>query len=213
MDVVAINHRGKSLLLDFKKVFMTTKGQSPEESKAFNEKEGGNGQKDGKDLHGLLESGLKDIYSAEKQLVEALPQVAQAVDSDDLEEAINEHLDETKKQVTRLEKIFERLGISKTDSTKCVAMQGLVEETKKTIQEFQRSPVRDSALIISCQKIEHYEIAAYGSLCELADVLGERRILDLLEQTLQEEEDADHALTDIAQDVNDEAFELSEENR
>jgi ferritin-like metal-binding protein YciE len=92
-------------------------------------------------------------------------------------------------------------------------MEGLIEEGKKTISEFERGPVRDSALIIGAQKIEHYEIAAYGSLCELADVLGENKIHDLLGRTLDEEEETDSNLSEIAQDVNDEAYELSEAHR
>jgi ferritin-like metal-binding protein YciE len=157
----------------------------------------------------LLEHGLKDIYSAEKQLVEALPGVAQAVDNEELEEAINMHLEQTRKQVGRLEKAFERLGIETTNIEKCVAMEGLIEESKKIVQEFPRSAVRDSALIIGSQKIEHYEIATYGSLCELCDVLGEERLGDLLGRSLEEEEETDEVLSEIARDVNDEAAEMS----
>lgn len=159
-------------------------------------------------LQTLLEAGLKDIYSAEKQLVEALPEVIQAVDDEELEESITNHLEKTKKHVQRLEKVFERLGIQKGEE-KCAAMEGLLQESRKVVQEFQRGPVRDAALIIGCQKIEHYEIASYGSLCELADVLEEERIGDLLGRTLEEEEDADELLSEIAKDVNDQASELS----
>ena len=168
--------------------------------------------KNHKTLNELLEEGLKDIYSAEKQLVEALPQMAQAADSEDLQEAITNHLEQTQKQVSRLEKIFNRLNISKEGGEKCVAMEGLIEEGKKILTEFDRSPVRDSALIIGAQKIEHYEIAAYGSLRELADVLREDKIVDILQRTLDEEEEADQTLTEIAQDVNDEAYEMSEQD-
>lgn len=160
-------------------------------------------------LHTLLEKSLKDIYSAEKQLVDALPEVAQAADNDELEEAFSNHLEETKKQVSRLEKTFERLGISKDQTETCVAMEGLIEEVKKVIRDYGRSAVRDSALIIGAQKIEHYEIAVYGSLCELADVLEEDKLGDLLGKSLEEEEEADELLSNIAQDVNDEAHEMS----
>jgi len=170
----------------------------------------GKNQKQKKDLHSLLEVGLKDIYSAEQQLVEALPEIARAADSEELEEAVTFHLEQTRKHVSRLEKVFDRLNISRDNIEKCAAMEGLIEEGKRVIQEFERSPVRDSALIIGSQKIEHYEIAAYGSLCELADVLGEDRICELLERTLEEEKDTDRSLTEIAQEVNDEAYELSE---
>lgn len=162
-------------------------------------------------LESLLEHGLKDIYSAEKQLVDALPEVAQAVDNEELEEAINTHLEQTKKQVARLEKTFERMGLDKDDVEKCVAMEGLIEETRKIIQEFSRSAVRDAALIIGCQKIEHYEIASYGSLCELCDVLNQERLGDLLGRSLEEEEETDELLSEIARDVNDEAAEMSAE--
>lgn len=160
-------------------------------------------------LETLLEHGLKDIYSAEKQIVDALPEVAQAADNEELEEAINTHLEQTKKQVARLEKAFERMGIDKNNIEKCVAMEGLIEESRKIIQEFTRGAVRDSALIIGSQKIEHYEIASYGSLCELCDVLGEDRLGDLLGRSLEEEEETDEILSEIAQDVNDEAAEMS----
>lgn len=167
------------------------------------------GQKGEQTLHTLLEKGMKDIYSAEQQLVQALPDVAQAADNEELEEAINTHLEQTKKQVARLEKAFERLGIEKTNAEKCVAMEGLIEENNKVTTEFSRGPVRDAALIIGAQKIEHYEIACYGSLCELADVLGEERLGDLLGRSLEEEEETDELLSEIARDVNDEAAEMS----
>lgn len=173
------------------------------------EQNGKSAQKGEQTLHTLLEHGMKDIYSAEKQLVEALPEVAQAVDNEELEEAITTHLEQTKKQVARLEKAFERMGIETNNIEKCIAMEGLIEETKKIIREFPRSAVRDSALIIGSQKIEHYEIASYGSLCELADVLGEDRLGDLLGRTLEEEEETDELLSEIAKDVNDEAAEMS----
>lgn len=194
---------------------MTTKTQTGvEERKSPGIEKNGNGtRKNSKDLHSLLEVGLKDIYSAEKQLVNALPEVARAVDNEDLEEAVTFHLEQTKKHVSRLEKILERLGITNKDSEKCAAMEGLIQESRKTISEFERGPVRDSALIIGAQKIEHYEIAAYGSLCELADVLGENKIHDLLGRTLDEEEETDANLSDIAKDVNDEAYELAGSNQ
>lgn len=163
-----------------------------------------------KTLHDLLVDGLKDIYSAEKQLVAALPKMAKAAYSEDLENAFNKHLAETKKQVERLEKIFARLQVENKSDTSCAAMEGLVEECQKTIDEYEESPVRDSALIIGAQKIEHYEIASYGSLCELADVLGYDNVCDILDRTLEEEGKTDKDLTKIAQSINDEACELSE---
>ena len=167
-------------------------------------------KKPDKTLEDLFEEGLLDIYNAETQLLEALPELAKAADSEDLEDAFNEHLEQTQRQVERLEKIFDRLDIDKSEAETCEAMKGLIEESNKIIDEFDRSPVRDSALIIGAQKVEHYEIASYGSLCELADVLGYEKIADILDRTLQEEEDTDKLLTSIAQDVNDEAYEVSE---
>lgn len=195
---------------------MSTKAQSTSEDKRSQE---GNGKQQSQNMqnqqHGeqtlwtLLEKGLNDIYSAEMQLVQALPEVAQAADNEELEEAINTHLEETKKQVKRLDKVFERLGFEKDQSEECIAMKGLIEEGKKIIQEFTRGPVRDAALIIGAQKIEHYEIASYGSLCELCDVIGEERLGDLLGRNLEEEEEADELLSEIAKDINDEAAEMS----
>jgi ferritin-like metal-binding protein YciE len=163
-----------------------------------------------KTLEDLFETNLQDIYSAEMQLIEALPKLAKAAYNEDLQSAFEDHLQQTKKQAERLEKIFQRLRISKGNE-KCAAMEGLIKESDKIIEEFDESPVRDSALIIGAQKVEHYEIAAYGSLCELADVIGMSRVADVLDRSLAEEEDTDKQLTQIAMDVNDEAYEVSQE--
>jgi ferritin-like metal-binding protein YciE len=163
-----------------------------------------------KTLEDLFETNLQDIYSAEQQLIEALPKLAKAAYNEDLQDAFNRHLEQTKRQAERLDKIFQRLRITK-GKEKCKAMEGLIEESDKIIAEFDESPVRDSALIIGAQKVEHYEIAAYGSLCELADVLGFTKIGDVLDRSLEEEENTDRTLTSIAMDVNDEAYEISQE--
>ena len=164
-----------------------------------------------KSLQDLLKKGLKAAYSMEKQLIEALPEMAKAADSEELQDAINEHLQQTKRQAERLEKIFSRLQIEKTED-KCAEMEALIEGGKKVIQEIESGPVRDSALIIGAQKIEHHEIALYGSLCELADVLGYSKIADILDRTLEEEETTDENLTSLAQSINDEAYEAAEED-
>ena len=169
------------------------------------------GSKPQKTLDDLFEEGLKDIYSAEKQLAEALPEMAQAVQNEELRDVIEMHLEETEKQVERLEKIMERMEIEPDESKECEAMKGLIEEAQEIIKEFDESPVRDSALIIAAQKVEHYEMASYGSLRELADVLGYYRIAEMLDRTLEEEEEADKVLSSIAMDVNDEALEVSKE--
>jgi len=162
-----------------------------------------------KTLNDLLKDGLKDIYSAEKQLVEALPEMARACNSEDLQEAFEKHLQQTRRHVERIEKVFERLGIEPTGEENCEAMEGLIREGREIIERYEMSPVRDSALIIAAQKVEHYEIATYGSLCELCDVLGYPKLSDLLGRSLDEEETTDKELSELAQDVNDEAHEMS----
>jgi len=161
-----------------------------------------------KTLRQLFEEGLKDIYNAEKQLMEALPEMAAAAYHEELQDAFTIHAEQTKRQAERLEKIFTRLRMDREEET-CKAMEGLIEENQKVIEEFEASPVRDAALIIGAQKVEHYEIAAYGSLVELAEVLGYHKVADVLDRTLEEEEDTDMLLTEIAEEVNDEALELS----
>jgi ferritin-like metal-binding protein YciE len=166
-------------------------------------------EKQAKTLHDLLEEALKDIYSAEMQLAEALPLMAKACYNEDLQDAFTNHLQQTKRHAERLEKVFNRLSIDKSEVEPCKAMEGLIAEAKKIIEEFEESPVRDSALIIAAQKVEHYEIASYGSICELCDVLGHQKTGELLGRTLNEEEETDELLTDIAQEINDEAYEMT----
>lgn len=161
-------------------------------------------------LSAVFINGLKEIYNAEKQLIKALPKMAEAASDEELKDAIEHHLEQTKKQAERLEKIFSRLRIDREEKT-CAVMQSLLEEGQKTISEYEEGPVRDAALIIGAQKIEHHEIAVYGSLCELAEVLGYHKISDILDRSLEEEEEADHLLTEIAQDINDEAVEAEDE--
>lgn len=160
-------------------------------------------------LEFLFERGLKRLHSAETQWMQALPKLAKAAESEELQEEFEQHEKETRRHIERLEKIFDRLKIDKSDVVKCMVTQTLVDDANKTIADYQPSAVRDAALIIGAQKIEHHEIAAYGSLCELADVLGHTKIADLLERTLEEEKAADETLSEIAQDVNDEALEMS----
>jgi ferritin-like metal-binding protein YciE len=187
----------------------TSTSASTSSSKNGSAKATGTGKS--KTLRQLLEEGLLDIYNAEKQLIEALPEMAQAAYHEELQDAFTIHLEQTKKHKERLEKIFTRLRMEKEEEETCKAMEGLIEEGQKIIEEFEPSPVRDAALIIGAQKIEHYEIAAYGSLNELAEVLGYHKVADVLDRTLEEEEDTDLLLTEIAQEVNDEAMEMSEE--
>jgi len=161
-------------------------------------------------LEKVFEKLLKDIYTAELELVDALPKVIEATYEEDLEDAIKDHLEETKRQVKRLEKIFAQLRIDKEDSEISAPISELIGETTKIISEFESGPVRDSALIIAAQKIEHYEIAAYGSLRTLADVLGLEQIGDVLDRTLEEEKAADELLSELAEEINEMACDYSD---
>jgi ferritin-like metal-binding protein YciE len=161
-------------------------------------------------LEKVFENLLKDIYTAELELVDALPKVMEAAYEEDFEDAVRDHLEETKRQVKRLEKIFTQLRVNKDDAEISEAMSALIGETTKIINEFESSPVRDSALIICAQKIEHYETAAYGSLRTLADVLGMEQIGDVLDRSLEEEKAADELLSELAEDINEMACDYSE---
>jgi ferritin-like metal-binding protein YciE len=146
------------------------------------------------DLRETFIEELKDLYDAEKQLTKALPKMAKAAEHEELKEALETHLEETQGQIKRLEKVFE-LFDEQPKGKKCKAMEGLIEEGKDLIQEEEG----DAAMICAAQKIEHYEIASYGSLISWARLLGEDEAADLLEETLGEEEQADEKLTDVAE--------------
>ena len=156
----------------------------------------------------LFEDGLKDIYWAEKALTKALPTMAKNATSADLIEALNSHLTETEEHVTRLEKVFELIG-KKATAKKCDAMEGLIEEGKGILEETEVGVVRDAGIIAASQKIEHYEIATYGTLRQFAETLGFEEAAALLEQTLDDEKGADKKLTEVAVNaINLEAAEL-----
>jgi len=142
---------------------------------------------------------LKDIYWAEKHLLKALPKMQKAATAEELRGALEEHLEVTKTHVERLEEAFKQLG-EKAMAKKCEAMEGLTKETETVIEETEDgSATRDVALIMSAQKVEHYEISAYGSLAQLATTLGMDEVASLLQETLQEEKDADEKLTEVAE--------------
>jgi len=151
---------------------------------------------------------LKDIYYAEQQLLKAIPKLAQASTSEELEDAFNDHLKQTERHVKRLEKVFQIVG-KNPEGKKCEAMDGLVKESETIIKETKKgSMIRDAALIIAAQKVEHYEIATYGGLVQLAITMGLHRAADILDKTLIEEEDTDALLTEIAENyINVEADE------
>jgi len=151
----------------------------------------------------LLLQELKDVYSAEKQITRALPKMAKAASNDQLKMAFETHLEETQGQIERLDRVFEILGKTASGKT-CKGMQGLIEEGTETMQETE-GEVRDAAMICAAQKVEHYEIATYGSLRTWAQQLGQKEIADLLQQTLQEEGETDHKLTQLATKINKQA--------
>jgi ferritin-like metal-binding protein YciE len=149
-------------------------------------------------LKELFVDELKDIYWAEKHLTKALPKMKKACTSEELANAFDEHLAVTQQQIGRLEEVFEMLDMA-ARAKKCDAMEGLVKEAEAIIEELPKgSMVRDAGLIIAGQKVEHYEIAAYGSLVQLAKTMGENEIADLLQETLDEEKEADQLLTELA---------------
>jgi ferritin-like metal-binding protein YciE len=153
-----------------------------------------------KTLNDLYVSELKDLYSAENQILKALPKMAKSASSPQLQRAFNEHLQQTQHHVERLDEIFERLG-QKPTGKKCKAMEGLIEEGKEMMLEDMNPDVLDAALIVAAQKVEHYEMAGYGSVRTYANILGMRDDVRQLQQTLDEEGEADKRLTSIAESV------------
>jgi len=149
-------------------------------------------------LRELFEEQLKDIYWAEKALTKALPKMAKNATAEKLIAALNEHLEVTQGQVTRLESVFEAIG-KKPQAKKCDAMEGLIKEGEGLIEETEPGAVRDAGIIAACQKVEHYEIASYGTLVSFANLLEEPEAAELLMGTLAEEKEADETLTEIAQ--------------
>jgi ferritin-like metal-binding protein YciE len=147
---------------------------------------------------------LKDLYNSETQLVKALPKMAKAASSDELRSGFEEHLEQTKGHVQRLEQIFEMLEETPRGK-KCIGMEGLVKEGSEIMDEDFEGPVMDAALIGAAQRVEHYEIAAYGTVREFAHTLGETEHASLLEETLEEEKDTDKRLTELALRINREA--------
>src|SRR6266851_7390551 len=169
---------------------------------------GGNMSNDG--LKELYTDELKDLYNAENQLVKALPKMAKAATSEALRQGFEEHLEQTKEHVQRLERIFNALDES-PKGKKCVGMEGLLKEGSEVMEEDFEDAVLDAALIGAAQRVEHYEIAAYGTVCAFADLLEENEHASLLGETLQEEKETDQKLTELAKQINVEAMESGEE--
>jgi ferritin-like metal-binding protein YciE len=152
-------------------------------------------------LHDLFVHELRDLYSAENQLLKALPLMSQAAQSPELKRAFDTHVRETKEQVRRLEQVFKGLG-EKPGGKTCKAMEGLVEEGEELLEEDADPDVMDAALIVTAQKVEHYEIASYGSVCTFGRVLGYDEATEVLKETMAEEERTDKLLTSIAEKLN-----------
>jgi ferritin-like metal-binding protein YciE len=169
-------------------------------------------------LRGLYIAELRDLYNAETQLVKALPKMAKAASNEELSQAFEDHLKETTEHVSRLEQIFEQLG-EKPSGKKCAAMEGLVKEGSETMKEDYENAVMDAAIIGAAQRVEHYEMAGYGTVKAFAELLGENDHVSLLEQTLEEEKAADEKLSELSEEINQEAMggeeadeEIDEEN-
>jgi ferritin-like metal-binding protein YciE len=152
----------------------------------------------------LLTEELKDLYSAENQITKALPKMAKAASSSELRKAFEHHLKETEGHVQRLEQIFEMLGGSPKGKT-CKGMKGVLSEGAESMEEAAEGDLRDAAMIAAAQRVEHYEMAAYGSIRSYANRVGQKEIARILQETLDEEKAADKKLTEIAGTVNIEA--------
>ncbi|MGH7508522.1 MAG: ferritin-like domain-containing protein [Gemmatimonadales bacterium] len=153
-----------------------------------------------KSLDDLLVHELQDIYHAEGQITKALPKMIKAASNPELQAAFEEHLEQTEGQIERLDQVFKLLGLP-AKGKKCEGMAGLIEEGKKMMEENAEPAVMDAALIAAAQKVEHYEIAAYGCLCTYAEMLGYEQVHELLGQNLDEEETTDEKLSVLAENV------------
>lgn len=166
-----------------------------------------------KSLHELFVEELKDTYDAEKRLTRALPKMAKAASAPELQAAFTSHLRETERQVTRLEKVFRSVG-EKVGGKACHGIMGIIEEGNKMIEELDKGPVLDAALIAGGQKAEHYEIASYGTLAYYADMMDHAEARELLGETLDEEKAADAKLNTIAKSkVNQQTLRGAERSR
>jgi ferritin-like metal-binding protein YciE len=169
-------------------------------------------QQSGSELEKFFYDSLKDIYWAEKHLTKAIPKLMKAASNQELVAALEEHLEVTEGHVERLEQVFELIG-KKAQAKKCEAMEGLTKEAETVIEETEDgTSTRDVGIVMSAQKVEHYEIATYGGLAQLAKTMGLDEVKELLGQTLQEEKEADEVLTSIAEnEINMQAEEEGEE--
>jgi ferritin-like metal-binding protein YciE len=161
-------------------------------------------------LKELFVDELRDLYDDEHQLIKALPKMAKEARNEELRSGIEHHLEQTKEHAQRLGQIFDAIGLS-PKGKKCKGVRGIIAEGKEVVSEDWAGPVKDSAIIGAAQRVEHYEIAAYGTVREFAEMLGEKEAVSLLERTLEEEKETDRKLTEIAHKVNREASENAPE--
>ena len=161
-------------------------------------------------LRELYIDQLRDLYDAENQLIKALPKMAEGATSEELREGIEEHLEQTRNQAQRLEQIFERLGET-PKGERCKGMEGVIKEGSETLEKEMDDDTKDAAIIAAAQRVEHYEIAGYGTVRTYANLLGETEAAELLEETLDEEKETDQKLTQLAEEINIEAAEGSDE--
>ena len=164
-------------------------------------------------LEKLLKDELQDLYDAEQQLVKAIPKMIDAANSSELQAALKDHLSVTQNQVTRLEQVFDELG-EKPQRKPCKGMAGIISEGQEMLGEDLEEATMDAAIISAAQKVEHYEIASYGTVRTLAQTIGNNEIAELLEETLEEEKEADRLLTEIAEgSINVEAASEEDEDK
>lgn len=161
-------------------------------------------------LRALYVNELKDLYNAETQLVKALPKMAKGSSNAELRQGFEEHLRQTSEHVSRLEQIFEMLG-EKPAGKKCVGMEGIVKEGAETLSQDYEGALMDAAIIGAAQRVEHYEIAGYGTVKAFAELLGENEHVSLLEQTLEEEKQTDEKLSQLAEQINSQAGQSEQE--
>jgi ferritin-like metal-binding protein YciE len=157
-------------------------------------------------LRDLYVEQLRDLYDGENQIIKALPKMIESTESEELRSALEEHLEITRQQAQRLETIFEGLG-EDAKGEKCKGMEGIIKEGSEVVKEDMSDTVKDAAIIAAAQRVEHYEISGYGTVRTYADLLGEEQAVELLQQTLDEEKEADEKLSQLAEEINVEAEE------
>lgn len=176
----------------------TTKKSADTKKSSTKKASGMTGKMKDSEFHEFFVDGLKDIYWAEKHLAKALPKLKKAATSEELAQAFEKHTEETAEHIARLEQVFELLE-EKAVAKKCEAMEGLIKEAESIVEETDKGTmVRDAGLIMAAQKVEHYEIASYGTLRTFAEIMGHTEVVDLLDQTLENEKATDVILTEVA---------------